>query len=124
MTQKLIKFVTIADTAFAIAQDPDGAIRVAISGHLLSGNRDTLKTLLFEQLDRGARAFVLDLVRCGYIDSSGLGVIVSLSRKIAAVDGTFRLEGLNEDLVTLFELTKLDRFLTFTAAAPKENRHA
>ena len=60
----------------------------------------------------GARKFLIDFTNTGYIDSSGLGVLVSLSRKIREVDGDLRLAGLNEDLRTLFELTKLDTLFT------------
>ena len=42
------------------------------------------------------------------IDSSGLGVLVSLSKKIREQGGELRLANLNDDLKTLFELTKLD----------------
>ena len=37
-----------------------------------------------------------------------VGVLVSLSKKIRESGGALRLAGLNEDLRTLFELTKLD----------------
>jgi anti-sigma B factor antagonist len=37
-----------------------------------------------------------------------LGVLVSLSKRIHELDGDLRLSNLNEDLKTLFELTKLD----------------
>ncbi len=39
---------------------------------------------------------------------TGLGVLVSMSKKIREAGGELRLAGLNEDLRTLFELTKLD----------------
>ena len=39
---------------------------------------------------------------------SGRGVLVSLSKKIREQGGELRLSSLNEDLRTLFELTKLD----------------
>jgi len=39
---------------------------------------------------------------------SGLGVLVSLSKKIREAEGELRLSSLNMDLQTLFELTKLD----------------
>ena len=54
------------------------------------------------------KTFVIDFANTGYIDSSGLGVLVSLSKKIREQGGELRLAGLNEDLRTLFELTKLD----------------
>ncbi len=51
---------------------------------------------------------MIDFANTGYIDSSGLGVLVSLSKKIREQGGELRLAALNEDLRTLFELTKLD----------------
>jgi len=59
-------------------------------------------------LESGETKFVLDFTSTGYIDSSGLGVLVSVSKKIREAGGDLRLAGLNEDLRMLFELTKLD----------------
>ena len=53
-------------------------------------------------------AQVVDFANTAYIDSSGLGVLVSLSKKIREQGGELVLASLNEDLRTLFELTKLD----------------
>jgi anti-sigma B factor antagonist len=118
--QEFLKLITVADTVFGAARDPDGAIRIGIKGHLLHGNRQEFKQLVLDQLERGERRFILDLRRCGYIDSAGLGVIVSLSKKIHDAQGTLATEGLNEDLVALFHLTKLDDFLTITPMPAKE----
>lgn len=115
--QEFIKLVTVGDSSFVIARDPDGATRIGVSGHLVYANRQEFKQLALDQLERGDRVFVLDLLRCGYIDSACLGVIVSISKKIHDAGGQLRIEGLNEDLVTLFRLTKLDTFLTIAPAA-------
>ena len=81
---------------------------VDVEGQLIVGNRQKLKEKVLEQLENGARKFVIDFSNTGYIDSSGLGVLVSLSKKIREQGGELRLADLNEDLRTLFELTKLD----------------
>jgi anti-sigma B factor antagonist len=60
---------------------------------------------------------VIDFSKTGYIDSSGLGVLVSLSKKIREQGGELRLAGLNADLQTLFELTKLDTLFAITGTA-------
>lgn len=46
-----------------------------------------------------------------YIDSSGLGVLVSVSKKLKDYGGRLRVVGLNDDLMTLFELTQLDKLV-------------
>jgi len=43
--------------------------------------------------------------------------LVSLSKKIREVGGELRLAGLNEDLRTLFELTKLDSLFAIADTA-------
>jgi len=69
---------------------------------------------VLDALEAGDRKFLIDFSRTGYIDSSGLGVLVSLSKKIRDEGGDLRLAGLNEDLKTLFELTKLDTLFAIT----------
>lgn len=81
---------------------------VDVDGELTVGNRGELKRAVLERLQDGDRAFLFDFDGTNYIDSSGLGVLVSLSKKIREKNGRLRLAGLNEDLRTLFELTKLD----------------
>lgn len=85
---------------------------VDVEGQLIVGNRQELKQRVLDELEGGARRFVVDFAETGYIDSSGLGVLVSLSKKIREQEGELRLSGLNEDLRTLFELTKLDTLFT------------
>lgn len=80
---------------------------VEVAGQLIVGNRQELKRMILAEIDAGTRRFVVDFALTGYIDSSGLGILVSLSKKIREVDGQLRLASLNEDLRTLFELTKL-----------------
>ncbi len=93
--------------AFQVTKENDVTV-VAVEGQLIVGNRQELKQKVLEELEDGARKFVVDFDQTGYIDSSGLGVLVSLSKKIREQGGELRLAGLNEDLRTLFELTKLD----------------
>ena len=85
-----------------------GVTIIDVEGQLIVGNRQELKQKVLERLDGGERKFLIDFSNTGYIDSSGLGVLVSLSKKIREQGGELRLANLNEDLKTLFELTKLD----------------
>lgn len=89
-------------------QTADEVTIVDVNGQLIVGNRQELKQRVLDELEKGARKFLIDFSKTGYIDSSGLGVLVSLSKKIREEGGELRLSGLNDDLRTLFELTKLD----------------
>lgn len=93
--------------SFIVNKENDVTI-IDVEGQLIVGNRQELKEKVLQELENGGRKFLIDFARTGYIDSSGLGVLVSLSKKIREQGGELRLANLNEDLRTLFELTKLD----------------
>lgn len=98
--------------SFTVRKDPRGVVVIGVDGQLIVGNRHELKQKVMDALDVGERKIVVDFTHTGYIDSSGLGALVSLSKKIRDQGGDLRLAGLNEDLRTLFELTKLDTLFT------------
>ena len=93
---------------FNETKDTSGVAVVQVEGQLIVGNRQELKELLQAALDKGERRILIDFSRTGYIDSSGLGALVTIYKKIREAGGELRLSGLNEDLRSLFELTKLD----------------
>src|SRR2546429_1557243 len=104
---------------FSLTKDKRGVVVVGVDGQLIVGNRQELKQKVLDALEGGSRKFVIDFTKTGYIDSSGLGVLVSLSKKVREQGGDLRLAGLNEDLQTLFELTKLDTLFSI-AKTPAE----
>ena len=87
---------------------------IEVGGQLIVGNRQLLKEQVLDQLERGDRKFIVDFSKTDYIDSSGLGVLVTLSKKIREQGGQLSLVSLSEDLRTLFELTKLDTLFIFS----------
>ena len=89
---------------------------IAIDGQLIVGNRQELKQQVLDRVEAGARKVVVDFAGAGYIDSSGLGVLVSLAKRLRELGGDLRLANLNEDLLTLFELTKLDSLFGIAAS--------
>ncbi len=93
--------------SFAIRKQGEVVV-VDVEGQLIVGNRQELKQKVVDELERGERKVLIDFSRTGYIDSSGLGALVTLSKKIRDQGGELRLANLNDDLKTLFELTKLD----------------
>jgi anti-sigma B factor antagonist len=103
---------------FEIGKDGD-VITVGVEGQLIVGNRQELKQKVLDELERGGKKFLIDFSQTGYIDSSGLGVLVSLSKKIREQGGELRLADLNEDLRTLFELTKLDTLFQISETRDK-----
>jgi anti-sigma B factor antagonist len=93
--------------SFETWRDGETAV-IGVDRFLGVGTRQELKALVLDALERGDRHFRLDFSRTIYIDSSGLGVLVSLRKQVTARGGTLRIGGLNAELRTLFVATKLN----------------
>ena len=100
--------------SFTLRKDESGIVVVGVDGQLIVGNRHELKQKVLEAVEGGERKVLVDFANTGYIDSSGLGVLVSLAKKLREEGGEMRLAGLHPDLRTLFELTKLDTLFNIT----------
>ena len=94
------------------------AVIVGIEGQLVAGNRQQLREAVVGEIERGARSIIIDFADTGYVDSAGLGVLVSLSKRVREANASLQLVNLNEDLRTLFELTRLDTLFDLEGHAP------
>jgi anti-sigma B factor antagonist len=86
----------------------DGVVVVDMSGRLTIGEpvllfRETLRV----QVNDGARHFVLNLGDVSYIDSSGLGELVSAYTTVRNKQGDVKLLNLTAKAKDLLQMTKL-----------------
>lgn len=95
---------------FAVERHGDTLV-VGVPDHLIVQNRQELKQRVLDELENGAKNFLIDFSRTGYIDSAGLGALVSLRKKVREQGGELRLANLNDDLKQLLRLTKVDTLL-------------
>jgi anti-sigma B factor antagonist len=58
-------------------------------------------------LDKGTSELCFNLSKLEYVDSSGLGMLVTSLRKCRDVGGSVSLFGLSENVYTVFEVTML-----------------
>ncbi|GAA1761747.1 STAS domain-containing protein [Luedemannella helvata] len=67
-----------------------------------------LREELYRLIGAGVTNIVVDLSRVDFIDSSGLGVLAGVLRRLRGVDGTLRLVYSHERLLKIFRITGLD----------------
>lgn len=53
--------------------------------------------------------FIFNFNQCTFIDSTGLGALVSIYKKCAENGGSIKLQALNPEVEKLFKLTRLDK---------------
>jgi anti-anti-sigma factor len=76
----------------------------------------TFKDYVTEIVDGGSNKIIIDLSICEYIDSTFLGAMVAILKKVNSLNGDLRLVYNKEVPSLLFVLTRMDKvFKTFTA---------
>ncbi|MBP7459663.1 MAG: STAS domain-containing protein [Candidatus Delongbacteria bacterium] len=74
-------------------------------------NTRELKTYVRQMIDKEQSVnFIINLKPVSFIDSSGLGTLVSLLALLRKVNGQMKLVGINQTMDELFKLTRLDAF--------------
>ncbi len=77
-----------------------------------------LKQALVESIEGGCSNIVVNLEGISFIDSSGLGVLVSALRRARERDGAVRIVCTRENILKIFRITGLDKvFPVFADAA-------
>lgn len=63
-----------------------------------------------ELIKNGEKNFINNFSGCKFIDSTGLGVLVAIYKKLAEQNGTFILKSIDEpQVLKIFKLTRLDK---------------
>jgi anti-anti-sigma factor len=60
-------------------------------------------------IEEGNVNFILNFNKCEFIDSTGLGVIVTVYKRCIEHNGSVKLKDLKEQVSKLFKLTRLDK---------------
>lgn len=72
-------------------------------------NISEIKEVLFDIIEKGNRRLVMDMSRVEYIDSSGLGVLVSVLKKVKHAEGKLVLISPKSSVKQILSLTNLDK---------------
>lgn len=85
----------------------DGATVVAVSGEVDLQSAPRLAAALDDARAAGASSIVVDLSQVEFLDSSGLGVLASAHRDVAAAGGSLRLVRPRPAIDKVLTLTRL-----------------
>ena len=86
----------------------DGVTIVDLNGRIVLGEATTaLRELLQNLVSQGQKQILLNLAEVSYIDSSGLGALVSGFTTLKGQEGNLKLLNLTKKVQDLLQITKL-----------------
>ncbi|MHC4480066.1 MAG: STAS domain-containing protein [Planctomycetota bacterium] len=95
----------------------DDVTIVTIEGRFDAVAAPQVKAQLHELIEEGSTKLVISLGKMDFIDSAGLGALVSCLRRVAAEGGDLRLAEVPPFCRSIFELTRLTRVFDVTQSA-------
>lgn len=100
------------ETQYRTEQD---FVIISVEGNIVLEETIALKEKVEEFIeDNNIKGIILNGKAVKFIDSSGLGLIVSIYKTLTKRDKKFGLSNLNTRTMEIFILTKLDKILTIT----------
>lgn len=98
-------------------------VKIVQPSGILDGIRaNQLRRDIGDIVASGANIILIDLKDVKFIDSSGLGALVSVMKTVQTSGGKLFVCSLNEQVKMLFELTKMDRVFERFADQDEFNR--
>lgn len=80
------------------------AVELSVESLSLAGDEASdLKTITVELLDSGVKKIFLDLNKPEYIDSSGIGKLLFMNKKLEKLGGEFKIIAINKTLYDFLE---------------------
>jgi len=90
----------------------DGGVVLAQSGRLTVVTAPQLRAMVADRIASGDRLIVVDLSATEFVDSSGLGALVSCLKSARQAGGDLRIVAPSEQVSMVLRMTNLDRILT------------
>jgi anti-sigma B factor antagonist len=87
------------------------AVVLNLRGELDAACVDEIRAVVDRLATAGHRSIIVDLSGLQVIDSSGIGSIVSLYKRVRGNGGTVRVRGAKDQPLAILRLLKLDRVL-------------
>lgn len=101
----------MAERFAAAVRDVDGVAVIDLSGDLDGGASGELARAWAEAAELDASRVVLDFTSSGYMNSTGIALIVELLGRARAAGRQLGARGLSEHYRAIFEITRLADFI-------------
>lgn len=96
-------------------EDKSGVSVMHCGGSLDADSISAFKKVAYDLVDRGVTRLIVDCENLTFVDSMGLGVLISLLRRARERKGDVKVAALTDDVRTIFEITRLHRLFEVCA---------
>ena len=109
MTAAVVRWRGVSRYEEVAVEDRDGWRVLRLAGEVDVATAPRLRDRLVQLITEGPPRLVVDLSGLTFIDSMGLGALVSGLKRARALDGDLRLAGPTDHVAKVLSITRLDK---------------
>jgi len=91
-------------------REKENILLMDVNGEVDLYNAPEIKEVIKEQIDNNKRQIIINLDEVSYIDSSGIGALISSLSNLKKIGGGLKIINVHDSVKKVFELTKLTSF--------------
>ncbi len=85
-------------------------INMLIPENFAVDEADEFREKVNSLINKGEKHFVFNFSKCTFVDSTGLGVLVTIYKRCKELNGSFKLKSIDApSVMKIFKLTRLDK---------------
>jgi len=91
------------------SKDLDGIVALHLQGKLMGGpDADTFRKTIYDLLERGKKKVIVDLKSVNWVNSTGVGILISGYTTLRKSGGDLKLIHVSEKIRSILYVTKLN----------------
>jgi anti-sigma B factor antagonist len=94
-----------------ISKDSKGTLITILESSLVGITVDELKVEAMKIIESGEKRIILNLAKTNYIDSSGIGKILFINKKLISNGGVLEINKITPTLLDFFETLAIDKII-------------
>lgn len=94
----------------------DGTVIVRAAGEVTINTSPDLHAQLIEVCNQTPKHLIVDLGKVSMIDSSGLGTLLEVLKRVRGMSGKMSIIGVNDPIRSVFEVTRMDQVFSIHAS--------
>ena len=97
----------------AASKNKKAIIRVDIKGSLDNNNSHEFEFIMNTLINGGVRKILLDIDDLQYLDSTGIGVLITITKKLRKENGEIAITRYTGQVLTILKPINMEKFIQF-----------
>lgn len=97
-------------------EEVSGVPVVKVAGEVDAFTTPSLRATMEKVIDAGARDLIIDLSGVSYMDSSGFGTLLGITKRVRPIGGKVYLLGYSDTILRMLRITRLDTVFKLCAS--------